>query len=91
MPTTTKRGAEATSQDNCTKRRKISQEYKVLWHMKNYGSITSMQAFRSYEITRLAAKVFELRRKGYNIITLNETKNGTTYARYILKEETNEF
>ena len=89
MPKKTERGAEATSHVNDTKPKRITQEYKVLRHMREFGSITPIQAFKTYEITRLAAKVFELRRKGYNIVTTQETsRNGATYARYVLKEET---
>lgn len=89
MPKKTERGAEATSQINNIRPKKITQEYKVLWHLREFGSITPMQAFKIYEITRLAAKVFELRRKGYDIVTTRETSNsGATYARYTLKEET---
>ena len=88
MPKKEERGAVATSQNNNIKPRRISQEDEVLNHLRKYGSITSMTAFRMYDITRLSAKVFELRKDGYEIMTLREkSPNGKTYGRYVLREE----
>lgn len=88
MPKKTERGAVATSQSNDSRKKRITQEDRVLDHMRKYGSITSMTAFEMYNITRLSAKIFNLREEGYNIVTIRETsKNGATYGRYVLKEE----
>ena len=89
MPKKQERGAVATSQVNGIKSRKITQEDEVLNHLKKHGSITSMTAFRLYDITRLSAKIFTLRKRGYEIETLRETSpiSGKTYGRYILREE----
>ena len=88
MPKKEERGAVATSQVNNTKPRRVSQEDEVLNHLRKYGSITSMTAFRMYDITRLSAKVFTLRKRGYDIRTLRETSpSGKVYGRYVLKEE----
>lgn len=88
MPKKEERGAVATSQNNSIKPRRISQEDMVLEHMRRYGSITSMTAFRMYDITRLSAKVFILRKRGNDIITLRETSpSGKNYGRYVLREE----
>lgn len=64
---------------------KISQEQIVLSHLKKYGSITSMEAFSRYTITRLAAVVFVLR-KDHEIETVMRYRNGKQYAEYYLKE-----
>lgn len=64
---------------------KISQEQIVLKHLKKYGSITSMEAFSRYTITRLAAVVFVLR-KEHEIETVMRYRNGKQYAEYYLKE-----
>ena len=53
--------------------------------MKKNGSITSMDAFQSFQITRLAARISDLRQMGYEIETIMEHKNHKRYARYILK------
>lgn len=63
----------------------------VLEHLQTHGSITSMQAFIYYGITRLSAIVFNLRKAGYPIITNSITSknrygNFVTYAEYTLKE-----
>lgn len=63
---------------------------RILEHLKRYGSITSMQAFHLYGITRLSARIKELRDMGYNIIThMIEDKNRydepVRYAKYVLR------
>lgn len=69
------------------KKKTKTQEQKVLEHLKKYKrGITSMQAFQKYGITRLSAKIFNLRHMGYNIITIRETKDGNSYGRYMLRE-----
>ena len=43
---------------------------KVLWHLQNYGTITSFHAYSKYRITRLASCIEILRNKrGYTINT----------------------
>lgn len=88
MPKKEERGAVATSQVHDTKPRRITQEDIVLNHMRKYGSITSMTAFRLYDITRLSAKIYNLREDGYDILTMREVSpSGKHYGRYVLKEE----
>jgi hypothetical protein len=60
----------------------MSQEIKVLNHIKRYKKISSMQAFSKYNITRLAAIVYNLRAKGYAIKTDIVTKANSSYAVY---------
>jgi len=65
----------------------MTQKERVLRHIDDYGSITSMEAFNEYGITRLAARVSELRRDGIQIDSVRETvKNrygeAVSYARY---------
>lgn len=55
--------------------------------MKEYGSITSLQAFEKYSITRLAAVIFNLRQEGWDIAMIRErSSNGKRYGRYYLRE-----
>lgn len=49
------------------KRKEITQEDRVLKFMKDTGSITSWQAIQQFGITRLSAKIFNLRRAGHKI------------------------
>lgn len=53
----------------------------VKWHLENKPCLTSFEAFTEYGITRLSAKIFNLRKSGWNIIS----KNVTTKNRYGLK------
>ena len=47
----------------------MSQHDIVLEHLKEHGSIASMEAFTKYYITRLSAVIFDLRADGYEIET----------------------
>ena len=62
----------------------ISQENQILNHLKKHKFITSWEAIQEYRITRLSARIYELREKGFNIITKNITENGKTFAEYSL-------
>ena len=62
----------------------ISQENQILNHLKKHKFITSWEAIQEYRITRLSARIYELREKGYQIITKNVTENGKTFAEYSL-------
>lgn len=46
-----------------------TQKEVVLWHLQNYGKITSWEAIKEYGITRLAALVFYLKEDGHDIET----------------------
>ena len=41
-------------------------------HLLGYGHITSLDAIKSYGITRLSHYIYLLRKKGYNIETLRK-------------------
>ena len=62
---------------------KDTQDEIVLKHLKN-KSITSMDAFVMYRITRLAAKIHSLRKQGHSIRTKMEKNKRSNYARYFL-------
>ena len=64
----------------------------ILEHLKNFPYLTSKEAFEKYGVTRLAACIFDLREKGYDIDTVmveTTTRFGEpcSYARYVLKSE----
>ena len=61
-----------------------TQENIILDHLKKHKFITSWEAIQEYRITRLSARIYELREKGFNIITKNITENGKTFAEYSL-------
>tara|TARA_Y100001937_G_C6972318_1_gene263877 strand:+ start:361 stop:576 length:216 start_codon:yes stop_codon:yes gene_type:complete len=62
----------------------ISQENIILDHLKEHKFITSWEAIQEYRITRLSARIYELREKGHNIITKNVSENGKRFAEYSL-------
>ena len=64
----------------------MSQTKQILSHMKQHGSITAIQALRSYQCMRLAARIHNLRQQGHEIDTQRwRTRSGKTVARYWLK------
>ena len=63
----------------------MTQEQQVLKHIERYGKITSMKAFERYGITRLAARIHNLREKGYRIRTDTITNNKANYASYSME------
>lgn len=70
----------------------MTQITAVLDHLKVKGNITSLEAIEYYGATRLADIIFRLRKRGYNIKTINctgKTRFGTVcnYAKYVLEPE----
>ena len=72
---------------------KITQCERILRHMKDYGSISSLEAMNEYGIMRLASRINDLKAQGIAIVS--EVKTGknrygedTHFAVYKLKEET---
>lgn len=71
---------------------KLSQEIKVINYMREYGSITQLDALREFGCMRLASRISALRKKGYAIISELETSQnryGETikYSRYRMEAE----
>lgn len=63
---------------------------RILKHFEQYGSLTSMEAFKNYSITRLSARIKDLRDMGYDIDTVmmeSENKYGEPirFAKYVYK------
>lgn len=53
---------------------KITQCERILRHLQDFGSITTLEAIQEYGILRLASRINDLKRQGYTITT--ETKTG---------------
>lgn len=65
----------------------VSQKKMVFDYIREFGSITPVDAFRDLGITRLSAIVFRLKDEGHDIdkaIEIGENRfgNRTRYARY---------
>ena len=64
----------------------------VIRHLKDYGSITSLEAMQEYGIMRLASRINDLKRLGYDINAVMESAKNrygepTSYARYYLQQD----
>lgn len=68
----------------------MTQARKILEFMQTYGSISSMEAFRKLGITRLSARIYDLRRAGYQVENRRvvKKKDGEViqFCRYYLKQ-----
>ena len=69
----------------------MTQDERVLRHLKDYKSITSWEAITEYGITRISAVIHRLRKDGYKIATeYQTTKNRygdkVSYGVYKLEE-----
>ena len=61
-----------------------SQNRTIRQHLESGESITTMQAIRNFRITRLAARINDLRNDGMYIITETIKRKGTRFAKYSL-------
>lgn len=71
---------------------KITQCERILRHLKDYGSITSLEAVNEYGIMRLASRINDLRAQGIAIVSevvagKNRYGETTHYSVYRLAEE----
>lgn len=71
----------------------MTQKEAVIKYMEDFGSISSMEAFKDLGVTRLSGIIYVLRRKeGYDIESEDETiKNrygkNVTFSRYKFKSK----
>jgi len=71
---------------------KMTQEERVLEYMQRYKGITSLEAFQDLGVTRLSAKIFNLKKQGYEIVSENKqgkNRYGETiyFKKYMLAED----
>lgn len=65
------------------------QRDRILRHLKDHGSLTTLEALSEYGIMRCASRIDELRKDGWPIQTVpqqgyNRYGEKTTYAKYVL-------
>lgn len=70
---------------------KRSQCDMILLYLKEHGSITALDAIREFGCMRLAARISDLRERGYDIETFDEYSNNRygdkiRHSRYFLNE-----
>ena len=65
----------------------IPQAYSVLYHIREYGSITNDEAHLLLGVRSLSRRITDLRRNGYKIRRKFEKDSaGRRYVRYFLSE-----
>lgn len=72
--------------------RKHTQNQRIIEYMQEHGSITQLEALRELSVMRLASRISDLRKKGYNIvrnevIVKNRFEEPCRIARYALQED----
>lgn len=72
--------------------KRMTQEERVLEYIREFGSITTWDAFADLGITRLSAKIFDLDKDGYRFdrtteCTTNRYGKSVHYTRYSLRKD----
>ena len=70
---------------------KITQKELIIKYLKDFGSISSWEAYAELGITQLGARIFELKEKGYvfkkeRVKKLNRYGKVIIFDKYILVE-----
>jgi hypothetical protein len=71
--------------------RNPSQAQVILDHLNNGGSLTALDALNQFGCFRLAARIHELRREGYQIEESTINRDGKSYSSYFIKTFTLEY
>lgn len=71
----------------------MTQNEKVIRHMRDFGSITALDAMTEYGIMRLASRISDIKQLGYSVEKTTVTGRNrygepTHYASYSLRRET---
>lgn len=71
---------------NGTTKRSVyeNQEALILKHLREHGPITQQEAAMKYGVWRLGARIFNLRRAGWNIISKKRTSGEKAWVAYWL-------
>lgn len=65
----------------------ISQENAILEYLKQGNSLTPLDALEKFGTMRVGARVYDLKRKGYNIISDTGYYGKKRFARYSLSKD----
>lgn len=69
----------------------MTQSERIIRHLRDYGSISSMEAMQEYGIMRLASRISDLKKTGIPIHSemvsgKNRYGESTSYARYSIDQ-----
>lgn len=62
----------------------MTQTNLIRHHLLKHNSITPLEALRQYGCMRLAARIQELRKDGFSVQTVNVSRNGKHFAKYVM-------
>jgi hypothetical protein len=62
----------------------MTQTEAIKAHILKHNSITPLEALEHYGCMRLAARIQELRKQGFSVLTKNVERNGKHYAKYVM-------
>jgi hypothetical protein len=70
----------------------MNQEQKIINYVERFGSITTLDAFKDLAITRLSARIFNIKNMGYKVTSIRETSKNrfgedVNYSRYFIEKE----
>ena len=60
----------------------MTQNSRILEHLKEYGTINPLQALELYGSFRLSARILDLKQDGHNIETIRKKVKKKTFAEY---------
>lgn len=69
----------------------MTQQEMILYHIKQYGSISPLEAMKQYGIMRLASRIHDLKKQGYVfnrevVTTKNRFGEPVRFVRYSLHD-----
>jgi len=59
----------------------MNHNHIIKHHLQKFGCINQLQAMQEYGCLRLSARIYDLRQKGLDILTIRE-KGSKNYANY---------
>jgi len=65
--------------------KRTTQKRKILRYLKTHSGITAADAVRLFRCWRLAARIYDLKKDGYEIKTVMIKNYNFSYAKYILE------
>lgn len=62
----------------------MTQTEAIRRHLLKHNSITPMEALRHYRCMRLAARINDLRKDGFSVLSTRVTRGDKTFAKYVM-------
>jgi hypothetical protein len=62
----------------------MTQTEAIRQHILTHNSITPIEALEHYGCMRLAARIRDLRKEGFSVLTVKIERNGKHFAKYVM-------